>query len=277
MSVYAIGDLQGCLDPLQRLLDKLCFDPTADRLWFCGDLVNRGPQSLETLRFVHALGESALTVLGNHDLHLLAAAEGVRKERDAGMQRILNAADRERLLDWLRHRPLAHYDPELNFHLIHAGLPPQWDAEETMRYARELETTLRSDGYTDFLHHMYGNKPASWSAQLTGIERLRFICNAFTRMRYCYPDGSLEFKSNGAPGTQTNGSLPWFEVPGRKSADMQIVFGHWSTLGSYDAANVFPLDTGCVWGGQLTALQLAPSPLKYFREDCEMAQLPHGN
>lgn len=274
MSVYAIGDIQGCLGALQQLLDKIHFDPAADEIWFCGDLVNRGPDSLGTLRFVRSLHDHAISVLGNHDLHLLAAAEGIRKEKDPGMQAILHADDRDELLDWLRHRPLMHRDTTLDFMIVHAGVPPQWDGDDIQRHSQELEATLQGDHYVDFLRHMYGNAPEKWNAELQGWDRLRFICNAFTRMRYCYPDGRLELKANGTPGTQPKEALPWFEVAGRKSVHERILFGHWSTLGPCSAPNVFSLDTGCVWGGQLTALQLDSDPPRYYRIECEMAKKP---
>lgn len=258
MTVYAIGDLQGCLDPLQRLLDGIAFDPGRDRLWFCGDIVNRGPASLATLRFVQGLGEAAVTVLGNHDLHLLATAwadNRPRKKRDT-FDEILVAPDRMELLEWLRRRPLLHHDPELGFTMVHAGIPPQWNLHEARTAAREFEAALGGDGFIGVLRQMYGDQPDRWSPGLEGIDRLRFIVNAFTRMRYLRPDGSLEFDNKG-PVNPTNDTLiPWFRFPGRRSAGESIVFGHWSTLGEVAHEGAFSLDTGCVWGGRLTALQL---------------------
>lgn len=258
MAVYAVGDLQGCLDPLRRLLEKIGFDPGRDRLWFCGDLVNRGPASLATLRFVHALGESAVSVLGNHDLHLLAAAYGgdrPLKRRDT-MAEVLTAPDRDELLEWLRRRPMLHHDETLRFTLVHAGLPPQWRLETAQAAAAELEAVLGGDRFVDFLRQMYGNLPDLWTPELAGTDRLRFIVNAFTRMRYCRPDGSLELEEKCAPEHAPPGLIPWFRFPGRRSAGLRLVFGHWSTLGDLSEQGAYGLDTGCVWGGRLSALRL---------------------
>ena len=262
MPVWAIGDLQGCLDPLDRLLERLHFDPARDRLWFCGDIVNRGPRSLGTLRRVKALGDRAVVVLGNHDLHLLAAANGNRKKlrRKDTLDDILDAPDREELIEWLRHRPVLHHDPETGYTMVHAGLPPEWDLSDAASAARELEACLRGPGHQDFLASMYGNLPDRWDAGLAGTERLRFITNCFTRLRYCRHDGRLDLGFKGAPAHAPDDVLPWFRIPGRRSADLKIVFGHWSTLGSVPDAGVFPLDTGCVWGGRLTALRLDGPP-----------------
>ena len=261
MAIYAIGDVQGCFAELQALLAKLAFDPSRDRLWFTGDLVNRGPQSLATLRFIRALGDAAITVLGNHDLHLLAVAHGIShtKHRDT-FGDVLDAPDREELLDWLRRQPLFHHED--GFYLIHAGLPPQWSLEAAASYAREVEKVLQGEDFREFLGRMYGNQPDAWSASLSGWDRLRFITNCLTRLRYCTRDGHTEFKQKGAPGTQPRELLPWFEVPHRKSAEARIVFGHWSTLGFHAANNAFCLDTGCLWGGELTALRLEDGPLQ---------------
>lgn len=258
MAVYAVGDLQGCLDPLKRLLERIRFDPAADRLWFAGDLVNRGPASLETLRFVHGLGDCAVTVLGNHDLHLLATAWGdsrPRKKRDT-LEDILAAPDREALLEWLRRRPLLHDDRALDFTMVHAGLPPQWELADARAAAGELEAVLRGDRFVDFLRQMYGNQPDRWDPALAGTPRLRFIVNAFTRLRYLRPDGSLDFSNKGATQRAGDGLVPWFRFPGRRSAGARIVFGHWSTLGAVEHEGAFSIDTGCVWGGRLTALRL---------------------
>jgi bis(5'-nucleosyl)-tetraphosphatase (symmetrical) len=255
MAVYAIGDVQGCFAELQSLLEKLHFDPAEDRLWLTGDLVNRGPRSLETLRFVRSLGDAAVAVLGNHDLHLLAVAQGVSrtKHRDT-FGDVLGAPDRDELLDWLRRRPLLHH--EKGFYLIHAGLPPQWRVEEAERYAAEVEGFLRSGDYPEFFGRMYGDQPDRWSPFLSGWDRLRFITNCFTRLRFCEADGRVEFRQKGPPGSQPPHLLPWFAVPDRRSAGANIVFGHWSTLGFYRENGVFCLDTGCLWGGELTALRL---------------------
>ncbi|MGZ8216980.1 symmetrical bis(5'-nucleosyl)-tetraphosphatase [Methylomagnum sp.] len=255
MAIYAIGDVQGCFAELQALLEKLRFDPAQDRLWFTGDLVNRGPRSLETLRCIRGLGEAAVAVLGNHDLHLLAVALGVSKtkHRDT-FGDVLAAPDRDELLDWLRHCPLLHR--EGGFYLIHAGLPPQWSAEDAARHAAEVESLLRGDNYGEFFRHMYGDQPDMWSDYLRGWGRLRFITNCLTRLRYCEWDGRVEFKHKGVPGSQPPHLRPWFDVPGRRSVDATIVFGHWSTLGFHAGPGVYGLDTGCLWGGELTALRL---------------------
>ena len=267
MATYAIGDLQGCYDSLLRLLDKLKFDQSQDKLWFAGDLVNRGPDSLSTLRFVKSLGDSAITVLGNHDLHLLAIAYGVKKTRSPDIQRILDAEDRDELLQWVSHQPLLHHDPKLNFTITHAGIYPLWSLKQAQDCASELEDTLKNN-LDEFLEHMYGNNPEKWKKSLTGFKRLRFICNSFTRMRYCEEDGSLNFKSHGAPGSHPEDTLPWFEVPKRKAKKDRILFGHWSTLGMISKKNVYPLDTGCVWGGKLTALRIDIERAEYISIDC---------
>ncbi len=268
MAVYAIGDIQGCFGELQALLKRINFDPQHDRLWFVGDLVNRGPQSLETLRFVRDLGERAVCVLGNHDLHLLAMAHGQRLDRDDHtLDAVLHAADRDELIEWLCARPLLHHDPELGYTLVHAGLPPQWDLAQAQACAHEVEQALRGPQRPALVAHMYGNHPRHWSDKLDGFDRLRFAINCFTRMRYCTPDGGLDLSSKGAPGSQKSGSLPWFSVPGRASRDLNIVFGHWSALGAVDVPGVFPTDTGCLWGGALTALRLDGAPV-YTRYPC---------
>lgn len=257
MATYAIGDIQGCFDQLQALLDKIEFRRERDRLWFAGDLVNRGPKSLETLRFIRDLGDAAVAVLGNHDLHLLAVAGGhVQPRRRDHLDDVLQAPDREALLEWLRHCPLLHHDAGSGYTLVHAGLPPQWDLQQAQACAQEVETTLHGTDCQAFFAHMYGNEPDQWSESLRGWERLRFITNCLTRLRYCDLDGRLHLGASGPPGSQPPGYLPWFEVPGRASASMHIVFGHWSTLGPRNDPGIYPLDTGCVWGAQLTALRL---------------------
>lgn len=260
--VYAIGDVQGCYDELRALLDRIAFDPGNARLWFTGDLVNRGPGSLAVLRLVKGLGKAAITVLGNHDLHLLALAEGQApgKYRSDSLAPVLAAPDRDELLDWLRHRPLWHYDAALGYALVHAGLPPEWDGEEAARRSAEVEACLQGDGFREFLGQMYGDAPNRWSESLAGWDRLRFITNCLTRLRYCAKDGSLVLDQKGPPSRRTEGLLPWFEVPGRASQGLGILFGHWSTLRVDPEAmarhRVYPLDTGCCWGGRLTALDL---------------------
>lgn len=257
MAIYAIGDVQGCFEDLQALLAEIHFSADKDQLWFTGDLVNRGPDSLKVLRFVRSLGAAALSVLGNHDLHLLARAEGaVPAHRSDTLDEVLSAPDCDELMDWLRERPLMHHDPQLGLSLIHAGLPPQWDLALAQQCAAEVEAILRSDKYPDYFAHMYGNEPDCWDESHTGWDRLRFITNCFSRLRYCDDNGRLYLKAKGVPGTQPPGSLPWFEVSQRKSRDMHIIFGHWSALGLYRDQGVTALDTGCLWGGTLTALRL---------------------
>jgi bis(5'-nucleosyl)-tetraphosphatase (symmetrical) len=270
MAIYAIGDLQGCYTELQNLLERLNFNPARDRLWFVGDLVNRGPQSLDCLRFIKSLGDRAVTVLGNHDLSLLSTMAGVRKlgERDT-IADILNASDRTELFDWLRRQPLLHHDTDLNYVLIHAGLPPQWDLQLAKRCAREIETLLRGREYREFFEGMYGDMPEQWSDDLGGAERWRFVTNCFTRLRYCSLDGQLDLKEKEAPGKQKHGLYPWFQVPGRRSHDVRIIFGHWSTLGCTQQDNVISLDTGCVWGGSLTAARLDGKQPEFVSVRCK--------
>lgn len=257
MATYAIGDIQGCYDDLRRLLERIRFDPAGDRLWFVGDLVNRGPESLQVLRFVRSLGDRAVVVLGNHDLHLLALAAGNSKHgRDSNLHEVLEAPDRDEILAWLRTRPLMHHDAKKGFALIHAGLPPQWDLAQALACARELEAALQGPDADEFLHQMYGNEPAQWSPDLAGIPRLRFITNCLTRLRYCDAEGRLALAEKSLPGQQPAHLMPWFAVPGRASADVRIVFGHWSTLGYRAVHNSWALDSGCLWGGRLTALRL---------------------
>ncbi|TWG92974.1 bis(5'nucleosyl)-tetraphosphatase ApaH [Luteimonas sp. J16] len=269
MAVWAIGDLQGCYGPTRRLLDAIRFDPARDRLWFCGDLVNRGGESLETLRLVHSLRAQAVTVLGNHDLSLLAIAqrsEAEQRKVNPDLQRVLFAEDRQELLDWLRSQPLVHADRSLGWLMVHAGLAPKWTTQAAEQYAREVERRLAGGGAQKLLRNMYGDRPA-WSPRLAGTDRDRAIINVFTRMRYCSPRGRIAFEEKGAPGTQAPGLYPWFEVPGRVERDLKIVCGHWSTLGLFIGLGVHALDTGAVWGGRLTALQLDS-------EDLRIVQVP---
>jgi bis(5'-nucleosyl)-tetraphosphatase (symmetrical) len=257
MAIFAIGDIQGCYDDLRRLLDRLAFNPAEDRLWLTGDLVNRGPKSLETLRFAKGLGERAVCVLGNHDLHLLALAAGhARMRPNDTLEAILAAQDRDDLLTWLRTRPLLHHDAALGYTLVHAGLPPQWTLATAQTCAHELEAVLRGPDAAEFFAHMYGDQPDRWSTELTGMDRLRYIVNCFTRLRYIGPEGQLDLRHKGKPGSQPPGFVPWFEAPRRASANLHILFGHWSTLGEVSAQTVYALDTGCVWGGKLSALRL---------------------
>lgn len=258
MAIWAIGDLQGCLGPTERLLERIGFDRARDRLWFCGDLVNRGGESLETLRLVHSLRDSAVTVLGNHDLSLLAIAE--RREADQrkvnpDLQRVLFAPDRDELLDWLRAQPLVHADRDLGWMMVHAGLAPKWTVDEALAMAAEVEQALRGRNRQNLLRNMYGDRPA-WSPGLRGTDRLRAIINIFTRMRYCSPRGRIAFEEKGPPGTQQPGLYPWFAVPGRVERGLKLVCGHWSSLDLFIGNGIHAIDTGAVWGGKLTALRL---------------------
>ena len=257
MTTYAIGDLQGCFRELEHLLETLNFDPNTDRLWLAGDLVNRGPESLEVLRFAASLGDRVRCVLGNHDLHLLAVAyAGARLKRSDTLQPILDAPDRDALLDWLRHQPLCHYDAGLGYVMTHAGIPPIWTLEAALGYAREVEQVLQGPDCTGYFEQMYGNKPAKWSDDLKGYDRLRAITNYFTRMRFCTPKGKLDFDTKEGLDQCPEGFAPWFRYPRKVQA--QIIFGHWAALeGQVDAEGVHGLDTGCIWGGSLTALNLS--------------------
>jgi bis(5'-nucleosyl)-tetraphosphatase (symmetrical) len=266
MAIYAIGDIQGCYDDLLRLVEVIQFNPDHDQLWFVGDLVNRGPKSLETLRFVKSLGDAAVCVLGNHDLHLLAIAyQQTTAHKKDSLTSLLAASDSEELIDWLRHRPFFHHNNE--FCLVHAGLPPQWDFMQTKKMAKYAERALQGPHYLSFFNGMYGDKPDIWSRQLYGSSLLRFITNCFTRMRYCDLQGRLNFQHKGKPGSQPEHLMPWFAVPERKNANMKIIFGHWSTLGYYENNNCYGIDTGALWGGQLTALKLG-SPVQRISIDC---------
>jgi bis(5'-nucleosyl)-tetraphosphatase (symmetrical) len=267
MSLYCIGDLQGCAAPFGRLLDRIGFSPSRDTLCLLGDLVNRGPDSLAVLRQISALGDAAQSVLGNHDLHLLAVAAGAKKTggKDT-LQAVLDAPDREALLDWLRHRPLAI--SASGWLMVHAGVLPQWTVSQTLGLAGEVERALRQPGLHDFLMQMYGNRPDRWHDSLTGADRLRVIVNALTRLRFCTEQGVMEFDAKKGADAAPDGFLPWFDVPGRRSAETPIAFGHWSALVSDRIVgssgfnglrnNTLALDTGCVWGNRLTAARLGP-------------------
>jgi len=273
MATYAIGDIQGCYQELQQLLTHIGFDPTQDSLWFVGDLVNRGPDSAEVLRFVKNLGPRAITVLGNHDLHTLAVANGhTRYAKNDKIDDVLNAPDRDELLNWLRHQPLLHHDESLGFTMIHAGLPPQWDLAQAKQCAAEIEAVLQSPQHTEYLEQMYGNDPNQWNEKLTDWERLRFITNCFSRLRYCDADGSLALKEKLKPGSQAKGLMPWFEHPERLTAECDIVFGHWSTLGLIASNGVYAIDTGCLWGGAMTALRLEDK--QTFSIQCQAQRSP---
>ena len=265
MTTYAIGDLQGCMGPLQRLLAKCDFNATNDHLWFVGDLVNRGPDSLAILRYVKSLGDRAVVVLGNHDLHLLTVAAGFNKaHRGDTLQDILAAPDRNELLDWLRHRPLLHRAQ--GYTMIHAGLLPSWSIEHAQQLAIEVEAALRGSDHMKFFAHMYGNQPRAWHDDLQGWDRLRVITNAFTRLRICTPDGTMEFDHKGELDNIPAGYLPWYNVPNRQSAGEPIICGHWSALGLKLESDLLALDTGCLWGRCLSAVRLEDRAL--FQVDC---------
>ena len=259
MADYAIGDVQGCFDALQRLLDKIQFNERSDRLWFVGDLVNRGPQSLDVLRFIKQLPLKPNITLGNHDLHLLSLVWTDRRLKpfDATLNHVLLAPDCEELCDWLRHQPLLCFDASLNVVMCHAGIAPMWTLAMAQGYAQEIETILTSPDCAEFLSHMYGNTPNLWSSDLSGMTRLRVICNYFTRMRYCFADGGLDFEHHEPPILGPADLYPWFALPNRVEMEVDIVFGHWAALqGQCPHPKVYALDTGCVWGKTLTALRL---------------------
>ena len=257
MATYAIGDVQGCYDSLMKLLDKIDYDDNQDTLWFAGDLVNRGPKSLKTLRFIKGLGDKAVSVLGNHDLHLLALYYcGQAPKKSDTLLPALTANDSEEIMAWLRHLPLVHRDKKLNAVMVHAGLPPQWSAKKAVKRSQEVELFLQGENYLDFFHHMYGNLPDQWHKSLQGLDRLRAIVNYFTRMRYCTQDGKLDLITKEGLDKAPDGFKPWFKLQ-RKSIDDRIFFGHWAALeGKADSPNVFALDTGCVWGGKLSAIRI---------------------
>ncbi len=276
MALYAIGDIQGCYDSLLKLLEKIGFSESEDELWCCGDLVNRGSRSLETLRFIRELGDNAQTVLGNHDLHLIAVATGVQQsgKRDT-LQAILKAPDRKDLMDWLVARPLAISHVDLNYFMVHAGVYPKWSLEQTLRYAGEVENKLQSETAGEFLQKMYGNKPNKWHAELQDFDRLRFITNSLTRMRYLHEDDKLDMKQKGVPGSQPKELTPWFEKP-NKDWNKKIVFGHWSTLGVLQTEKVIALDGGCLWGGKLAAAKLQTEAVEIISIPCAAQQQPNS-
>lgn len=269
MATYAFGDIQGCTDALQRLLDRIDFDITTDHLWFTGDLVNRGPDSAGTLRLIRALGSAATVVLGNHDLHLLAVASGGKPGRNDTFDDVLRAHDRDELLDWLLHRPLMHQDERIGWCMVHAGLAPQWTIQQAIACAREAEAALRAPDpdRTTVFEQLYGDEPAVWSDELSGLPRLRCIVNAFTRLRLCSREGRMLLEFKGAPDRRPDGALPWFEVPTRGSRGHRIVFGHWSMLGRihWPDSGVWGIDTGCLWGGRLSALCLETGDITSYQ------------
>jgi len=269
MTVYAIGDIQGCFSELEQLLEKIHFSSDKDQLWFTGDLVNRGPDSLATLRYVKSLEGNAITVLGNHDLHMLAVLFGYQKQRPKDtFDEIIQAPDKDDLIQWLIHQPLMHIDDSLSAVLVHAGIFPGWTIQQAKELAGEVETALQGKHLLEFLQNMYGNQPDNWNDQLQEWERLRFITNCFTRMRYCHSDLALDLKYNGEPGLQPEHLQPWLNFLNQDHKKYRILFGHWSTLGQSKVNNVFALDSGCLWGGKLTALALEETP-RYIHLNCK--------
>ncbi|MGI4983302.1 MAG: symmetrical bis(5'-nucleosyl)-tetraphosphatase [Janthinobacterium lividum] len=284
-SPVAIGDLQGCRDALDRLLEKIERSdqawnaqrqtPVPAPLWFAGDLVNRGPDSLGTLRRLIGLGERVTAVLGNHDLHLLGVAAGVRTQKKSDtLTDILDAPDAEALLDWVRHRPLAHFADGML--MVHAGVLPQWDVDETLARAREIEHGLRSTDWRAFVARLFGGDGTAWQADLTGDTRLRVIANALTRLRFCNADGVMEWKANGGLDSALPGFMPWFDVPGRRTADVTVIFGHWAALGLIRRDRLYGLDSGCVWGNALSGVRLTPDPdaRELFQVPCAKRPAP---
>lgn len=277
MATYLIGDVQGCDAPLARLLQKIDFSPSRDTLHLLGDLVNRGPASAQVLRRLMAYGDAARCLLGNHDLSLLAVAHGIRPPHPSDtLDAVLRAPDREALLEWLRQRPMA-----MQAHgvlMVHAGVLPQWDVAQTLSLAREVEAALRGPDLGPFLARMFGNEPARWDDGLQGSDRLRVVVNALTRLRFCSPDGTMHLKASGRPEQAPAGTLPWFDLPGRRTAGTTIACGHWSALGVRLRPDLLALDSGCVWGGCLSALRLGPGPSGHelIQVACEQAQSPGG-
>lgn len=271
MASYVIGDIQGCFHSFQQLLKKIRFNPGQDRLWFVGDIINRGAGSLEMMRWAYEHQDNLVLVLGNHDLHAIAVAEGfVPLHKSDTLQPLLDAPNAQKLMTWLRHQPLIYQEHDLL--MVHAGLLPQWSADEAMSLAREVETVLRGPEYHDFLSQMYGNQPAKWHPSLQGMDRLRLITNAMTRLRTCTPEGEMNFKFSGQLTDVPEGFMPWFDVPMRKSQDATIIVGHWSALGLYLRPNLYALDTGCLWGGALTAMRLEDRAI--FQVPCAMEDSP---
>ncbi len=271
MATYAIGDLQGCFHSFQALLKQIQFNPERDRLWFVGDLINRGAGSLDVMRWILAHQSSVVTVLGNHDLHTLVVAEGfVSAHRSDTIQSLLDAPDAPELLGWLRQQPLVHF--EHGYLMVHAGLLPDWSVHQALALGGEVQKALQAPNYRDFLKHMYGNDPKRWDDKLTGWDRLRVITNAMTRLRICSADGEMEFKFKGELQNIPDGYQPWFELSERASVNTPIVFGHWSALGLQHKNNVYSLDTGCLWGGYLSAMRLDDKQI--FQVPCHLDDAP---
>lgn len=270
MAIYVIGDVQGCYKPLKQLIKALNFKPSVDELWFCGDLVNRGPKSAEVLRFIMDLGDSAKCVLGNHDLNLLAVANGCRQSKMLDtLDNILDAPDSSEMLDWLRYRPLFHRSKEYRTCIVHAGIYPAWSIGKTKKLANEVEQVLRHDDYKMFLGEMYGNYPVYWDNSLQGWDRLRFITNVMTRMRYIDTTGALELEIKCSPGKQPPGFHPWYSLAGKRKPTWRVFFGHWSTLGLHWQNNAICLDSGCLWGGQITAARIDSTKLEFKSYPCK--------
>lgn len=270
---YLIGDVQGCDEALGKLLAEIGFSPSRDRVVLLGDLVNRGPSSLATLRRLAGLGAAATCLLGNHDLHLLAVAQGAReRQRGDTLGDVLDAPDCERWIAWLRAQPLAHV--EAGWLCVHAGVAPQWTGLQSLALAAEVQAELRGPGLADFLHRMYGNQPDRWRDDLQGSARWRLVVNVLTRIRFCQPDGQMDFKTKEGAGAAPPGFMPWFEVPGRLTIDEPIAFGHWSTLGLISRPTLLALDTGCVWGGALTAVRVDGGRREVHQARCTAAQQP---
>ncbi|RLA06422.1 MAG: diadenosine tetraphosphatase [Gammaproteobacteria bacterium] len=257
MATYAIGDVQGCYDNLIKLLDKIKFDEKKDKLLFCGDLINRGNKSLKTIRFIKGLGSCAKAVLGNHDLHCLVVANNFKKPNKSDtLNKIYRASDKKELLDYLRFLPFIYCDDSKNTLIVHAGIYPFWNQKQAFLYAKEAEKVLQSDDYLKFLKKMYGNLPNKWSDKLSGYDRLRFIVNSFTRMRYVSIKGKLDFINHNSPNNKNKNLYPWYELSKHKKNDKQIIFGHWATLKGYESPYIYGIDTGCVWNLKLSALQI---------------------
>jgi len=275
VATYVIGDIQGCFEAFKELLVAMAYNPANDRLWLAGDLVNRGENSIDTLRWCMAHDDHITAILGNHDLHLLAVAEGfVPPHRNDTLDEILDAPDRAEVLDWLRRRPMLHREGD--WLMVHAGLLPEWTPELAESLARELEDVLRGSGYRDFLARMYGNEPRRWEPGLAGQDRLRLVANAMTRLRYLHPNGDMEYQHKCAPGDAPAELIPWYAMPDRQSRGVKVLFGHWSTLGLLAGEDVVSLDTGCLWGGQLSAIRLEDERL--YQVDCHARRQPkpHG-
>lgn len=278
MALYLIGDIQGCDEALQRLLDAISFSPSRDTLLVLGDLVNRGPDSLAVLRRLMGYEGAARCLLGNHDLHLLTLAYGLRKpSRSDTLGAVLAAPDKQQLMDWLRHRPLAMLNAlcQQPLLMVHAGVLPGWSLQKTLALASEVEDVLQSSDVKDFLRHLYGNSPARWDESLAGYDRLRVVVNALTRLRFCSVDGVMEFEAKEGAAAAPPGYMPWFDVPARQTASVTVAFGHWSTLGHVNKPGVLAMDTGCVWGGCLSALRLHPDGgTELLQVNCPQAQKP---